>query len=531
MKRWRSSYWKYKIPAYTLIIAVELICTIPVDFLLTVLLVVSSRQPLLKMDSEAYLHLPAFENKPRIAVLTDICNEPDDAQSLTRFLLYANEFSIRALVATTSTWQRNSIHKEAIYRIIDAYDAVWDNLNAHVPLSRQFPPPSSLREVVRSGIASYGMAGIREPLSQGARLLIQEVDETPADGSFWVLLWGGANVLAQALWSVQNSRSTERLSTFVRKLRVYSISDQDDAGPWLRTNFPRMFYIASIHAVNMYGLAAWTGISGEEHYGFDRGGPDHKLVTKRWLRENIQIGPYGKRAYPDPAFIVEGDTPTFLSLIQNGLTDPSVPEWGGWGGRYMLTDPSGESGHYGDAADTVIGVDDRAHVSNQATIWRWREAYQADFAARMQRTLSPRFAGTNHAPIAVVNGDCSLKPLIINAVFGETVLLDASQSWDPDVGNTLKFRWMQYAEPSSTRWTIRYAVPKLQIEDAGPQALNMAKVAVRLPSQDDGFLSPLDSRKFVPWGPLTYHIVLEVMDDGIYPLRAYRRVLIRVGMF
>ncbi|KAE8139927.1 hypothetical protein BDV38DRAFT_280398 [Aspergillus pseudotamarii] len=139
------------------------------------------------------------------------------------------------LVATTSTWQRNSIHKEAIYRIIDADDAVWGNINAHVPLSRQFPPPSSLR-VVRSGIASYGMAGIRGPLSVGARLLIQEVDETSADGSFWVLLWGGANVLAQALWSVQNSRSTESLSTFVRKLRVYSISDQDDAGPWLQTN-------------------------------------------------------------------------------------------------------------------------------------------------------------------------------------------------------------------------------------------------------------------------------------------------------
>ncbi|KAL5040987.1 hypothetical protein BDW71DRAFT_192680 [Aspergillus fruticulosus] len=91
---------------------------------------------------------------------------------------------MRALVATTSTWQRNSIHKEAICRIIDAYDAVWANLNAHVPLSRQFPSLSSLREVVCSGIASYGMAGTRGPSSEGARLFIQEVDETPADGFF-----------------------------------------------------------------------------------------------------------------------------------------------------------------------------------------------------------------------------------------------------------------------------------------------------------------------------------------------------------
>jgi len=32
--------------------------------------------------------------KPRVLVLTDIENEPDDAQSLVRFLVYSNHFDV-----------------------------------------------------------------------------------------------------------------------------------------------------------------------------------------------------------------------------------------------------------------------------------------------------------------------------------------------------------------------------------------------------------------------------------------------------
>uniref|UniRef100_UPI0025B9E2B5 nucleoside hydrolase-like domain-containing protein n=1 Tax=Cecembia sp. TaxID=1898110 RepID=UPI0025B9E2B5 len=37
--------------------------------------------------------------KQRVFVLTDITNEPDDQQSLVRFLVYANEYDIEGLVA------------------------------------------------------------------------------------------------------------------------------------------------------------------------------------------------------------------------------------------------------------------------------------------------------------------------------------------------------------------------------------------------------------------------------------------------
>lgn len=39
------------------------------------------------------------EDKPRIIVLTDIENEPDDAESLVRFLTYSNQFDVEGIIA------------------------------------------------------------------------------------------------------------------------------------------------------------------------------------------------------------------------------------------------------------------------------------------------------------------------------------------------------------------------------------------------------------------------------------------------
>ncbi|MGP4132289.1 DUF1593 domain-containing protein [Pantoea tagorei] len=57
------------------------------------------------LQAKAALTVP-YQSKPRVFVLSDIGNEPDDQMSLTRFLLYSNEMTIEGLVATTSTWQK-----------------------------------------------------------------------------------------------------------------------------------------------------------------------------------------------------------------------------------------------------------------------------------------------------------------------------------------------------------------------------------------------------------------------------------------
>ena len=82
---------------------------------------------------------------------------------------------------------------------------------------------------------------------------------------------------------------------------------------------------------------------------------------------------------------MEGDSPALLHTMQNGVNGgpQDHPEWGGWGGRYRLVDLSRQSMHYADTADVVIGVDNVTYSSNQASVWRWRRAYQQEMAARV----------------------------------------------------------------------------------------------------------------------------------------------------
>ncbi|MGM0621112.1 MAG: nucleoside hydrolase-like domain-containing protein, partial [Bacteroidota bacterium] len=77
--------------------------------------------------------LKSYSDKTRILILTDIENEPDDAQSLVRFLLYSNQFDVEGIVATTSCWQRDQTAEWRIHEIVDAYGKVRDNLEKHEP--------------------------------------------------------------------------------------------------------------------------------------------------------------------------------------------------------------------------------------------------------------------------------------------------------------------------------------------------------------------------------------------------------------
>jgi hypothetical protein len=48
--------------------------------------------------------------------------------------------------------------------------------------------------------------------------------------------------------------------------------------------------------------------------------------------------------------------------------------------------------------DTVAGVDGQRYTSDQATIWRWRKAFQNDFAARTPRLTAYRRVVLNLEP-------------------------------------------------------------------------------------------------------------------------------------
>jgi hypothetical protein len=73
-------------------------------------------------------------------------------------------------------------------------------------------------------------------------------------------MWGGSNTLAQALKHMQDNFTEPEFTTLRSRIRIYSISDQDDTGEWIRYTYPDIFYIASIHAFSHYAVAAWRGM-------------------------------------------------------------------------------------------------------------------------------------------------------------------------------------------------------------------------------------------------------------------------------
>ena len=78
------------------------------------------------------------------------------------------------------------------------------NLELH---ERGFPGADSLRALIVEGRPDYGMSAVGEGMdSPASALLIAAVDRQDSR-PLWVPVWGGPNVLAQALWKVRATRT------------------------------------------------------------------------------------------------------------------------------------------------------------------------------------------------------------------------------------------------------------------------------------------------------------------------------------
>jgi hypothetical protein len=206
-----------------------------------------------------------YVETPRVVVMTDIANEPDDQMSMVRFLVYSNQFDVEGLVATTSTWMKDRVRPDVLQALVSAYDEVRPTLSQH---ETGFPTADALRPVIATGQPGYGMAAVGpDKMTPGAELILKAAEKGDPR-PLWVLAWGGANTLAQALMHARATRSSAQLDALVARLRVYAISDQDDAGLWLRREFPSLHYIGipSTQDGEQYYLATWTGISGDRFY-------------------------------------------------------------------------------------------------------------------------------------------------------------------------------------------------------------------------------------------------------------------------
>ncbi len=450
---------------------------------------------------------PLQHDRPRIIVLTDLSNEPDDEESLVRFLVYANEFEVEGLIATTSVHLKKGTREDLLHRDIDAYGKVVDNLARHKP---GYPSAKHLHAVAKTGQPGYGMGFVGEGKSSaGSRHIIDVVDRTDAR-PVWISVWGGPNTLLQALRDVRATRDEAAVDNFISKLRVYTISDQDDSGPVLRREFPRLFYIVSSGVVGGgdYWRATWSGISGDRRY---KTGVMHRfeMVDNPWLEKHIikNHGPLGE-LYPRLAYIMEGDTPSFLGLIDNGLGWHVRPDYGGWAGRYQLFQPHGETRPIWtdtrDSRDTVTSDDNgRTETSHHATIWRWREHFQNDFAVRMNWCIADEFKKANHNPAPVLNGDKTRKVIEITAQPGTTVHLSAEGTGDPD-GDQVDLRWWIYPEAGT---------------------LNSSGLLL---TATKGLSTSLVAPSLKAGRPGTLHVILEARDNGTPPLWGYRRAVVTV---
>ena len=192
----------------------------------------------------------------RVVILTDIEADPDDTQSMVRLLLYSNVIDIKGLIATTSVWKKTSVSPESINKIIRAYGKVQPNLIQH---EAGFPAAEDLLVLVKEGLPNYGMSGVGYGKdSQGSNWILkvlEEKDERP----LWISVWGGVNTLAQALYNIKTTKTEPDAKKLIAKLRVYTISDQDDSGIWIRNNFPDLFYI--VNPGDDYISATWNAIN------------------------------------------------------------------------------------------------------------------------------------------------------------------------------------------------------------------------------------------------------------------------------
>ncbi|MGB8704914.1 MAG: nucleoside hydrolase-like domain-containing protein, partial [Gillisia sp.] len=418
-------------------------------------------------------------DKHRLIVSTDLGGtDPDDLQSMIHLLVSSNTLDIEGLISA-QVWMDDPDKTGKIIQVINWYQEVLPNLKKQ---AEGYPDAEYLRSITKQGQVKSNMSGVGAGKdSPGSELIIATVDKKGDNRPVWIAGWGGLNTVAQALWKVKNTRSKKAVGEFVKKIRIYDVLGQDDAGAWIAKNFPDIIYIRN---KKIYGWAP----------------------SDDWIKNNVQNRmPLGSH-YPNRIWATEGDTPSFLYVYSNGLNVPEHLDYGGWGGRFSTDKVSGIRG-----MDFIVksGKDETQydpyymHGSSKEgieAINKWKQHIWNDFAARMQWTITDDYSAVNHHPVAIVNGDNSLNYIKIKAKPGDSLKFDASKSKDPD-GDKLNYNWFIYQEPGTYNGTVT-------IED---NSTSGCKIIV--PSDAPG---------------KTIHLILEIADNGNPSLTAYRRIVISV---
>lgn len=402
--------------------------------------------------------------KPIVIITTD--GEVDDKSSFVRFLLYTSDVDLRGIIATNSIWQKNGHGIEWIHEAIDLYGKVRNNLLLHNP---DYPTVEYLKSVTVTGNEDpkYLKGGAPYVDSKGSNLIVSELLKEE-NSPLHINCWGGANTVAQALWSLKTNHP-KQFKKAISRIRIYCISFQDDAGNWIKENIPEAMII---EAGSWYQSWNYHNQEPLKH------NPYPEYMSEKWLNENVKNNHGVLGSWYPQKNISEGDTPSFLNFIDNGLNAHLDYSHGGWGGRFKPV----FGNYWRDATDDN---------NDKKTLWRWCPATQNDFAARMDWCVQP-FDKANHAP--------KIKESTVSRTVskGEKVELNALTS-DVDNNKVYCF-WWHYKDASELDSYIK-------IEN---ETSNNAHFIV--PENINGEI----------------HIILEVKDDGHPSLRRYKRLIFEV---
>ena len=423
--------------------------------------------------------------RPRTLVTTDL--ECDDIDSMLPLLLYSNDIDIAGIVVSASThhWTGDGEHRmeevidsfqkggeltewrpmelDWLYNLYEnEYAEAYENLVKH---DSSYPSPEDLAAVTKIGNVEFeGDYRFDTEGSDYIKELLLDDDER----TLYVQAWGGANSLARALYSLEETyKDTEEWDAIydkvTKKAILVSWGDQDNTyADYMSVNWPDLRHLYCVTSGIGYGTSRNCTVPYRfyfmpewltENIKFDHGSlmgkyllygdgiyyegetPDNQFGDLEvandptsWLR---MFTPDGFEQYE---FISEGDSPCWMMLIPVGLRGLEDYSYGSWGGRL------GEDGHGIPEYDPTIGYADAGFGVGAYGVWRWFPAFMNDWAARADWCVS-EYADANHQP--VVSADV----LDFEAAPGETVELAASAE-DPD-GNDLAMNWYVYSAACS----------------------------------------------------------------------------------
>lgn len=475
--------------------------------------------------------LAAADTRPRLIVLADMGNEPDEEQQMMHLLMYSNEVQLEGLLAVSGIFLRpdakqefkRKLYPELFHRLIDGYAQVYPNLQKH---ATGWHAPDTLHGLVAVGQRAYGMADTGAGKSSpGSQLIIAAVTR-PDPRPVHLVINAGSNTLAQALLDYRASHTPAEVAAFVAKLIVFENQAQDDAGAWICHEFPAIHWIRSRNQTRGYGGPDNVNV-GPHHWKPYPATPEgqHAWAAEHVMTHHGALGElYPKRIFAEHLHFIEGGgTIPWMRLVSPGLTDATEPSWGGWSGRYTsekinnvpspfapvvagekISEPFATYTDHVGVADRWVNPDDgKVYEDRFSPIWHWRQAMWNDFQARMDWCVKP-FAEANHPPVAALNGDASNTILRLTAQPGASLAFDASASTDPD-HDKLRYSWWIYPEAGRSPYG-----KILPLENPTAE-----KIALTVPADAAG---------------KELHLILEVWDRSkIVPLVDYRRAVIRIA--